>query len=87
MVKRHVDEFPQYEKDPATGELVFRRQGSDQLLTSPSAAALEKVKSLGNSAAKASLINQAAQLKHRGNAQYIQRLTHDPNVGEKKFQL
>lgn len=71
MVKRHVDEFPQYEKDSITGELVFRRQGSDQLLTSPSAAALEKVKSFENSAAKTSLINQASQLKHRGNAQYI----------------
>ena len=36
LIKKNMDEFPIYEKDPKTGELVFRRQGSTELLKSPS---------------------------------------------------
>lgn len=37
LIKKNMDEFPNYEKDPNTGELIFRRQGSTEVLLSPSA--------------------------------------------------
>ena len=36
LVKKNLDEFPVYEKDEASGDLIFRRQGSDAILKSPS---------------------------------------------------
>ena len=31
LIRKNRDEFPIYEKDPKSGELVFKRQGSDML--------------------------------------------------------
>ena len=83
-----MDEFPIYETDPVSGELQFKRQGSKIILKSPSIQLIENNKNKDAGAlTKTSLVNQAAAMKGKANATYIQNLKNEETADGTKLKM